>query len=56
MDDALDCLAADTHCGSFTPPATYPGIGGAMTWSINWDAANNYAFANTVSAHLSTLP
>ena len=38
------------------PPQTWPGIRGAMTWSINWDAANGYNFADTVSPYLSTLP
>ena len=28
-----------TNCGSFVPPRAYPGIRGAMTWSINWDAS-----------------
>ena len=56
VNSALDCLAAGTSCGSFKPPATYPSIRGAMTWSINWDAANGYNFANTVAPHLSTLP
>jgi chitinase len=27
-----------------------------MTWSINWDASNGYAFANAVGGHLATLP
>jgi chitinase len=31
-------------------------VRGAMTWSINWDASNGYAFANTVGPHLDTLP
>jgi chitinase len=56
VDDALDCLATGSNCGSFVPPATWPGIRGAMTWSINWDAANGYNFADTVSPYLSTLP
>jgi chitinase len=56
VNNALDCLAARTNCGTFTPSATYPAIRGAMTWSINWDASNNYSFANTVAPHLSTLP
>jgi chitinase len=55
VNDALDCLDKGINCGSFTPPATYPGLGGAMDWSINWDASNGYAFANTVAPHLSTL-
>jgi chitinase len=56
VDNALDCLASGTNCGSFVPPSTWPGIGGAMTWSINWDASNGYAFLNTVGAHLAAMP
>ncbi|MEU4238139.1 glycosyl hydrolase family 18 protein [Actinoplanes sp. NPDC026619] len=56
VNAALDCLARGTNCGSFQPPATYPGIRGAMTWSINWDVTNGNSFANTVKPHLSTLP
>lgn len=54
--DALNCLASGTSCGSFHPPRTYPGIRGAMTWSVNWDQVNGYAFANTVGPALDTLP
>ena len=56
VNAALDCLARGTNCGSFRPPATWPTIRGAMTWSINWDASNGYQFANTVKPHLATLP
>jgi len=56
VNAALDCLARGTNCGSFKPPATYPGIRGAMTWSINWDVTNGNGFANTVKPHLATLP
>ncbi|NMO50634.1 cellulose-binding protein [Actinoplanes sp. TBRC 11911] len=56
VNAALDCLARGTNCGTFKPPATYPGIRGAMTWSINWDVANGNGFANTVKPHLATLP
>ncbi|MBE1487246.1 chitinase [Plantactinospora soyae] len=56
VNQALDCLARATNCGSFRPPRTYPGIRGAMTWSINWDVANGNAFARTVRPHLNTLP
>ena len=38
------------------PAATYPGIRGAMTWSINWDQVQGYAFANTVAPALDRLP
>jgi len=56
VNAALDCLARHTNCGSFVPPSTWPGVRGAMTWSINWDATNGYNFANTVKPHLATLP
>jgi chitinase len=56
VDNALDCLASGTSCGSFVPPAKWPGVGGAMTWSINWDASNGYAFLDTVGAHLAAMP
>jgi len=56
VNAALDCLAAGTSCGSFRPPATWPSIRGAMDWSINWDAASGYNFANTVRPHLARLP
>jgi chitinase len=56
VNNALDCLAAQSNCGSFTPSTSYPSIRGAMTWSINWDASNGYNFANTVAPHLASLP
>jgi chitinase len=56
VNASLDCLAARTHCGSFVPPTAWPGIGGAMTWSINWDASNGYAFESAVAPHLASLP
>jgi chitinase len=56
VNDALDCLATGSSCGSFVPPSTYPAIRGAMTWSINWDASNGYNFADTVGPYLSSLP
>jgi chitinase len=56
VNDALDCLATGTRCGSFRPPRTYPGIRGAMTWSVNWDITNGNNFARTVRPHLNALP
>ncbi|MEV6523063.1 glycosyl hydrolase family 18 protein [Longispora sp. NPDC051575] len=56
INNAVDCLAKGTNCGTFKPPATWPGLRGVMTWSINWDASNGYAFANSVKPHLNTLP
>jgi chitinase len=56
VNNALDCLDTATNCGSYKPASPWPGIRGAMDWSINWDASNGYNFANTVKPHLSSLP
>jgi chitinase len=56
VNDALDRLAAQANCGSFVPPASYPGIRGVMTWSINCDATSGYNFADTVAPYLASLP
>jgi chitinase len=55
VTDALSCLANGTRCGSYRPAAEYPSIRGAMTWSINWDAANGYQFADTVGPFLDDM-
>lgn len=55
VNNALDCLASKTNCGSFVPPSTWPSIRGAMTWSINWDAGNGWSFVNTVAPHLAAM-
>ncbi|MBW8803572.1 MAG: glycoside hydrolase family 18 protein [Catenulisporales bacterium] len=56
VNNALDCLAAKTSCGSFVPPSTWPAIRGAMTWSVNWDASSGWGFVNTVAPHLAAMP
>ncbi|UNS98689.1 chitinase [Streptomyces tubbatahanensis] len=52
VNDALDCLAEGTSCGSFTPDEKWPGIRGAMTWSTAWDAAAGNAWSSTVGPHV----
>ncbi len=56
VNAALDCLASGTGCGKYVPPAKYPTIRGAMTWSINWDASSSYGFESVVAPHLASLP
>ena len=56
VNNALDCLASGTNCGSFKPSQTWPTIGGAMTWSTNWDATAGNQIANTIGAHLHAMP
>ncbi|MFE9422950.1 chitinase [Kitasatospora sp. NPDC006697] len=56
VNAALDCLASGTNCGSFKPATKWPGIGGAMTWSTNWDASNGNSIATSVGGHLHAMP
>ncbi|MEU1181623.1 glycoside hydrolase family 18 protein [Streptomyces sp. NPDC005820] len=56
VNNALDCLAKGTGCGSFKPSRTYPDLRGAMTWSTNWDAAAGNAWSSSVGAHVHALP
>jgi chitinase len=56
VNAALDCLTTGTSCGSFHPPQRWPGIRGAMTWSINHDGTNNFNWVNTISTHLPAVP
>lgn len=55
VNNALDCLAKGTNCGSFKPSKTYPTLRGAMTWSTNWDASAGNAWSNTVGPHVHAL-
>ncbi|MEU6087774.1 glycoside hydrolase family 18 protein [Streptomyces sp. NPDC047085] len=56
VNNALDCLAKGTGCGTFKPSKTYPDLRGAMTWSTNWDAASGNAWSSAVGAHVHALP
>ncbi|MGW6459542.1 chitinase [Streptomyces sp. NPDC055078] len=56
VNNALDCLAKGTNCGTFKPARTYPNLRGAMTWSINWDAHAGNAWSNAVGPHVKGLP
>ncbi|MEU0217291.1 glycosyl hydrolase family 18 protein [Streptomyces sp. NPDC006265] len=56
VNNALDCLAKGTGCGTFKPPRTYPGLRGAMTWSTNWDATAGNAWSSAVGPHVHGLP
>ncbi|MFF4832126.1 chitinase [Streptomyces sp. NPDC001315] len=56
VNNALDCLAKGTGCGTFKPSKTYPDLRGAMTWSTNWDASSGNAWSNAVGPHVHALP
>ena len=41
--------------GNYTLTQTYPNLRGLMTWSVNWDAFNNFEFSNEHRAYLDAL-
>lgn len=49
LNNAMTCLKTGNQCGSYVPTKIYPDLGGVMTWSINWDAKNQYVFEKTVT-------
>lgn len=55
VDAALDCITSLRSCGSVRPQVAHPTFRGVMTWSINWDRHDGYAFSRPVGAHLKGL-
>ena len=53
---AVDAMINGTSSGGFTAPKAYPTFRGVMTWSINWDATNNYEWAKAMDEAMSKLP
>ena len=54
--NAVNALVNGTSSGNFKAPNAYPTLRGVMTWSINWDATNNYAWAKAMDATMASLP
>ena len=52
---AFEGLVTGSNAGNYMPPRTYPGLRGVMTWSINWDAQNNYKFSEAIVTCFSEL-
>lgn len=55
VNAALDCITVLRSCGSVRPAVAHPTFRGVMTWSINWDRHDGYAFSRPVGAHLRAL-
>ncbi len=57
VQQALNCLARNQNCGSYTlRGGASPAIRGLMTWSINWDRYYNWEFQNSHRPFLNSLP
>ena len=55
VENAVNALVNGTSSGNFKAPKAYPALRGVMTWSINWDATNNYAWAKAMSSAMDKL-
>ena len=58
MKKALDYLMKGISYGGtyqLQNPSGYSGFKGLMTWSVNWDAQNNYEFTNNYRAYFDAL-
>ncbi|MFI1659509.1 chitinase [Streptomyces sp. NPDC020472] len=51
VNKALDCLTKKTNCGTYQTHGTWPSLRGLMTWSINWDRYNQWAFSKNFDAY-----
>lgn len=56
VENAVWALVNGTSSGSFTAPEAYPTLRGVMTWSINWDATNGYAWAKAMDCLMDAVP
>ena len=46
---AFTCLRTLSECDTYIPTQAYPKLTVGMTWDINWDAKNNYAFVQALT-------
>lgn len=52
LQQAWTCLTKGTSCPAYNPGRTYPTLRGFMTWSVNWDAFNNFVFSEGMRTHI----
>ena len=52
----INSMVYKQYLDGFTPPRAYNKLRGVMTWSINWDATQNYAWAKAMSDLMDSLP
>ena len=56
LKEVVNSLVYKKPLDGFTPPREYKTLRGVMTWSINWDATQNYAWAKSMSGLMDLLP
>ncbi len=53
---AFNAMIYGTTVDGFTPPKAYPSFRGLMTWSINWDATQDYVWAKAAREAVDRAP
>ena len=56
LKEVVNSLVYKKTLDGFTPPREYKTLRGVMTWSINWDGTQNYAWAKSMSELMDSLP
>ena len=56
LKEVVNSLVYKKQLDGFTPPREYKALRGVMTWSINWDGTQNYAWAKSMSELMDSLP
>lgn len=55
VETAVNAMVNGTSSGAFTVPKKYSDFRGVMTWSINWDATNNYEWGKAMAKAMDKL-
>ena len=56
LKEVINSLVYKKELDGFTPPREYKTLRGVMTWSINWDGTQNYAWGKSMSELMDSLP
>ena len=56
LKDVVESLVYKKSLDGFTPPREYKTLRGVMTWSINWDATQDYTWVKSMSKLMDSLP
>ena len=55
LKSVVNSLIYKKQLDGFTPPRAYDTLRGVMTWSINWDATQNYAWGKAMAELMKSL-
>ena len=56
LKEVVNSMVYKQYLDGFTPPREYRTLRGVMTWSINWDGTQNYAWGKAMAELMDSLP